>query len=60
MLDAKEDRARKAKDAQSRLENTLKRVIRGRAFILEDLKRAAADFDQPEWLRAPMRWLRLL
>ena len=46
------NRARKAKEAQSRLENTLQRMIRGRAFILEDLNRAAVDFDRPEWLRA--------
>jgi hypothetical protein len=52
VLDADEDRAGKAKDAQSRLENTLQRMIRGRAFILEDLTRAAVDFDRPEWLRA--------
>jgi hypothetical protein len=52
ILDADEDRARKAKDAQSRLENNLQRMIRGRAFILEDLNRAAVDFDRPAWLRA--------
>ena len=51
ILDADEDRARKAKDTQTRLENTLQRMIRGRAFILEDLNRAAVDFDRPEWLR---------
>ena len=52
VLDADENRARKAKETQSRLENTLQRMIRGRAFILEDLNRAAVDFDRPEWLRA--------
>jgi hypothetical protein len=53
-----EDRARKATDAQSRLENTLKRMIRARAFILEDLNRATVDLDQPEWLRARAREVR--
>ena len=52
ILDADEDRARKAKDGQSRLEKTLQRMIRARAFILADLNRAAVDFDRPEWLRA--------
>ena len=57
-LDADEDSASKAKDVQTRMENTLKHMIRGRAFVLEDLKRAAFDFNQPEWLRARAMELR--